>query len=73
MSKRSEEGQQFGAAPMSGRCAHLDPCLLRIPDTGRRCNAPAPIAGFPRRISPSSLGGINAAVEFYNARSRPIF
>ena len=72
MSKRSEEGQQFGAAPHERPVPRISiHAFCEFPDTGAALQR----AGADRRLSKAhltvQLGGINAAVEFYNGQVTP--
>jgi pilus assembly protein CpaE len=72
MSKRPEDGQQFGAAPHERPVPRISiHAFCEFPDTGAALQR----AGADRRLSKAhltvQLGGINAAVEFYNGQVTP--
>ena len=72
MSKLPEDGQQFGAAPHERPVPRISiHAFCEFPDTGAALQR----AGADRRLSKAhltvQLGGINAAVEFYNGQVTP--
>ena len=72
MSKRPEDGQAFGAAPHERPVPRISiHAFCEFPDTGAALQR----AGADRRLSKAhltvQLGGINAAVEFYNGQVTP--
>ena len=72
MSKRADEGQAFGAAPHERPVPRISiHAFCEFPDTGAALQR----AGADRRLSKAhltvQLGGINAAVDFYNGQVTP--
>jgi pilus assembly protein CpaE len=72
MSKRPEDSQPFGAAPHERPVPRISiHAFCEFPDTGAALQR----AGGDRRLSKAhltvQLGGINAAVEFYNGQVTP--